>query len=124
MTLHPKKQQIQPVSHGIPFVGYFIKPTGVTVRRNVVKIVKNKLHQYCHHPSGNISALTSTLNSYYGHFRQARSYNLRQHLFKKHLSPNVQSKLWIVGQWQYFKPAKNKSGSSPQKNRKPPRKRG
>lgn len=49
MTMHPKKQQIQPVRHGIPFVGYFVKPSGVMVRKNVVKTLKNQLYHYSHY---------------------------------------------------------------------------
>lgn len=107
MTLHPKKQQIQPTHHGIPFVGYFIRPTGVTVRRNVVKSVKDRLYQYQKSQSLDISALTTTLNSYYGHFRQCNSYRLRQHLFKEHLPPSVIPKLWIMEQWGYFRPVRS-----------------
>ncbi|MGB9637651.1 MAG: RNA-directed DNA polymerase, partial [Microgenomates group bacterium] len=44
LSLHPRKQQIQPTRHGIPFVGYFIKPWGITVRRNVVKNIKSRLY--------------------------------------------------------------------------------
>jgi hypothetical protein len=106
MTLHPKKQQIQPTNHGIPFVGYFIKPTGVLVRRNVVRALKNKIYYYHKHLPGDLSRLASSLNSYYGHFKQARSYNLRRHLFEKHLPNEIKYQMWVVGQWNYFKPVK------------------
>lgn len=107
MTLHPKKQQIQPTRHGIPFVGYFIKSSGVTVRRNVVKSVKDQLYQYQKYQSSDMPALVTTLNSYYGHFRQCSSYNLRQHLFKEHMPPSVKPKLWIMEHWGYFRPVRS-----------------
>lgn len=103
MTLHPKKQQIQPTSHGIPFVGYFIKPTGVTVRSNVVKAVKNKLYDFSKSTNSCPEELIVSLNSYYGHFRQARSFRLRRHLFQKHLPKKLWPKFWIVGQYKYFR---------------------
>lgn len=111
MTLHPKKQQIQPTSHGIPFVGYFIKPTGVTVRRNVVKAVKNKLYDFSKSKNTCSEDLIVSLNSYYGHFRQARSFRLRCHLFQKHLPKRFWPQFWIVGQYKYFR----KVGKSKQK---------
>lgn len=103
MTLHPKKQQIQLTSHGIPFVGYFIRPTGVTVRRNVVKAVKNKLYNFSKLKKPNSQDLIVSLNSYYGHFRQARSSRLRRHLFQKHLPKRFWPQFWIVGQYKYFR---------------------
>jgi hypothetical protein len=106
MTLHPKKQQIQPTNHGIPFVGYFVKPTGVVVRRNVIKEVKRDLFYYRRQRDIDIVKLVASLNSYYGHFRQARSYRLRRHLFAHHLPKHIRNKLWIVGSWNYFKPLK------------------
>jgi len=106
MTLHPKKQQIQRTSHGIPFVGYFIKPTGVVVRRNVIKSVKTRLYHYKKYPSTNLTNFTATMNSYYGHFRQARSQRLRRHLFDKHMPASLRTRVWIVGQFNSFKPVK------------------
>lgn len=107
MTLHPKKQQIQLTSHGIPFVGYFIRPTGVTVRRNVVKAVKNKLYNFSKLKNPNPQELIVSLNSYYGHFCQARSYNLRKHLFFEHIDVNLRPYIWIIGNWKYFRLTKS-----------------
>jgi RNA-directed DNA polymerase len=106
LTLHPKKQQIQPTKHGIPFVGYFIRHTGIQVRRNVVKAVKNKLYTYKKLPDPD--AMITSLNSYYGHFRIARSYNLRKHLFFEHIDPKLRPHIWIIGNWQYFRLTKSR----------------
>lgn len=109
MTLHPKKQQIQPARHGIPFVGYFVKPTGVTVRRNVVKRVKSRLHHSRELQTKNdIGELIAALNSYYGHFRQARSYNLRRHLYKEHLPAAVRPKVRPVNNYSHFRLVKKR----------------
>jgi len=113
MTVHPKKQQIQPTSHGIPFVGYYIKPTGVVIRRNVVKSVKSRLHQYKRRPPKDLQEFTATMNSYYGHFRQARTYTLRKHLFEKHMAKSLQTRLWIVGQYKSFRAVKRISKRKP-----------
>lgn len=84
MTLHPKKQQIQACHRGLSFVGYFIKPGGIMVRRNVVKNAKNKLWHL--QKDLDSTKICQTLNSYAGHFRQANSYRLRAHLYEHHLS--------------------------------------
>lgn len=104
LTLHPRKQQIQPTRHGIPFVGYFIKPWGVTVRRNVVKAVKAKIYQYNKHKD--LRELVSSVNSYYGHLGKAKSAHLRKHLIEKHLSPELKSKIAVVGNWRFIKARK------------------
>ncbi len=86
LKIHPKKQQIQPTRHGIPFVGYFIKPWVIYPRRNTVKTIKGRLFDI--QKGGvkieDLKATQQTLNSYYGHFRHASSYNLRKHLYLKH----------------------------------------
>ena len=104
LKLHPKKQQIQPTSHGIPFVGYFIKPWGMTVRRNVVKTLKNKIYGW--NKSGDIETMIPSINSYLGHLGKAKSCRLRHHLIKKHLSPEMKTKIVVVGNWRYLKARK------------------
>jgi len=101
LTLHPRKQQIQPTRHGIPFVGYFIKPWGITVRRNVVKMAKNKIYRF--NQENNPKKMIQSLNSYFGHFGKAKSAHLRKHLIEKHLSPELKSKIVVVGNWRYLK---------------------
>jgi len=115
LTLHPRKQQIQPTRHGIPFVGYFIKPWGITVRRNVVKQLKKKIHYYNSHP--NVEEMAHSLNSYYGHLGKARSQNLRKHLIKEHLSLALKQEIVVHGNWHHLKVRKR---SSAQKNVRQP----
>lgn len=104
LQLHPKKQQIQPTGHGIPFVGYFIKPWGVTVRRNVVKTLKNKIYGW--NTSRDIDCMIPSLNSYLGHLGKAKSNRLRHHLISKHLSPEMKTKIVVIGNWRYLKARK------------------
>lgn len=111
LRLHPKKQQIQPTSHGIPFVGYFIKPWGVTVRRNVVKTLKNKIYGW--NKSKDIEAMIPSINSYFGHLGKAKSGRLRHHLIDKHLSPEMKTKIVVIGNWRYLKARKGVHGSLP-----------
>lgn len=112
LTLHPKKFQMQPTRHGIPFVGYFIKPSGVTVRRNVVKTLKNKLYGW--NKSGDVVAMLPSINSYFGHLGKARSGKLRKHLISKHLSLNLKTKIVVIGNWRYLK-LRHKSKMQPKK---------
>ena len=102
LTLHPKKQQIQPTAHGLPFVGYFIKPWGVTVRRNVVKSLKNKIYQF-NQQSATPKTLAS-LNSYFGHLGKAKTYRLRRHLILAHLSGEFKSKVKVVKDFHHLRP--------------------
>jgi len=101
LTIHPKKQQIQPCRHGIPFVGYFIKPWGITVRRNVVKTMKNKIYEFNY--KKNIEHAVQSLNSYLGHLGKAKTARLRAHLIKKHLSLEMKTKVIIVGNFHHLK---------------------
>lgn len=101
VRLHPRKSQIQPTSHGIPFVGYFIKPWGITVRRNVVKTLKNKIYYWNKYPD--IDKMIPSINSYFGHLGKAKSANLRKHLVTKHLSSEIKTKIKIVGDYRYLK---------------------
>ena len=101
LQLHPKKQQIQPTRHGIPFVGYYIKPWGVTVRRNVVKTLKNKIYHW--NKIKNVDEMIPSINSYFGHLGKAKSSRLRKHLITKHLSLEMKTKIVVVGNFRYLK---------------------
>ncbi|MCG3206235.1 MAG: hypothetical protein KCHDKBKB_02969 [Elusimicrobia bacterium] len=111
LTLHPKKTQIQKTAHGIPFVGYYIKPWVVTVRRNVVKTLKNKIYYWNKHR--NIEEMLPSINSYFGHLGKAKSGRLRHHLISKHLSPEMKTKIVVIGNWRYLKARKGIAISPP-----------
>jgi len=100
LILHPKKQQIQLTCHGIPFVGYFIKPWGITIRRNVVRTAKNKIYRF--NKSGEVRKAVVSLNSYFGHFGKAKSAHLRKHLIEKHLCSEIKSQITVIGNWHHL----------------------
>lgn len=93
LKLNLNKTKIQSVDKGIDFLGYFIKPDCILVRRRIVKKLKEKLH-WLEIPD--FKAL-SVINSYYGHFRHACSFNLRKDTYENHLG-NLQ---------KYFSPDNN-----------------
>jgi hypothetical protein len=101
LQLNPCKEQIQPTRHGVPFVGYFIKPWGVTVRRNVVKNIKRKLYTY--NKSIDMEHTVNSVNSYFGHFAHAKSQRLRKHLITEHLGPELKTKLVIVDNYHHLR---------------------
>jgi len=86
LKLHPKKQVIQAVSHGIDFLGYITKPTYILSRRRVVSSLKQKLHSFNQeYIDLNLAKKAqAVINSYYGHFKHANSYHLRKTLYYNH----------------------------------------
>jgi len=77
LTLHPKKQKIGLIQTGIDFVGYFIKPDYVLVRRRVVGEMKFRMEKLKDRPKEEQKAC---LDSYLAHLRWANSFGLRQKL--------------------------------------------
>lgn len=102
LSLHPEKTILKPVATGINFVGYIIKPSHTLVRNRTVKKFKNKLWQFnqkilTSNPVQPIRLWTPELcqefqqifavvNSYYGIFKHADTFLLRQHLYEKHFN--------------------------------------
>jgi len=75
--LHPNKIYLQKASHGIDFLGYFIKPTHMLVRRSVVNRFKRKLCQNIDPETGFLDiCFIPVIQSYLGHFGHANGYNL------------------------------------------------
>jgi len=95
LELNPTKTKIRDLNRGIDFLGYFIKPTFLTVRQSVVKRLKEKLFRFDQElkiiDSANqkvkkerLDKMLATINSYYGHFKHANSYHLRRSLYEDH----------------------------------------
>ncbi|MDD4272026.1 MAG: reverse transcriptase/maturase family protein [Patescibacteria group bacterium] len=107
LNLHPEKQFLQPVSHGIDFLGYIVRPDYVLSRRRIVANFKKKLYYFNKLLNGNarpwpekqnfqlalplifsdqmptlefIQKVQATVNSYYGHFKHADCSSLRKNL--------------------------------------------
>lgn len=84
LRLHPQKQKISQIKNGIDFVGYFIKPDYVLVRRRVIGEYRYRLARHLKKSSKNWQ---QTRSSYFAHFQWANSWGLR----KKTKSHNFQS---------------------------------
>jgi len=82
LELNLNKTKIQPIDKGINFLGYFVRPNYVLVRQRVVKNLKNKLYELNKISNPEILA---KINSYYGHFKHASSFNLRKDIYENHL---------------------------------------
>ena len=81
LHIHPRKMYLQPASHGIDFLGYFIKPTHTLVRQSVVRRFKDKLYHRRNQEDGLFSIDDiPMIQSYLGHLSHANTYNLREHL--------------------------------------------
>jgi len=79
LLISKDKVFIKPVSSGIDFLGYFIKPTHTLVRRKVVRRFKRKMYDNMDREDGFYPIeFSSVIISYFGHFKYANSYNLIQ----------------------------------------------
>jgi len=86
LKLSLEKTKIQPIKAGIDFLGYFVKPDYILVRRKVVSRLKNKLYRLNETKKEiPVKKILATINSYYGHFRHAFSFNLRKDICENHL---------------------------------------
>ncbi len=92
LELNSNKDRVQSLNKGIDFLGYFIKPDYTLVRQKVVKRLKNKLSRV---NLANVNKLNESeylkknlamINSYYGHFKHAESFNLRKNIYNSHLA--------------------------------------
>ena len=87
LELHPNKQIIQDINKGINFVGFITKPSHILIRRRIVKSLKGKLWNLNKY-SGELSKkqiknILSVVNSYYGHFKHAQTFSLREKLWQE-----------------------------------------
>ena len=97
LTLNAARTRLRPLSNGIDFLGYIVRPKYVLCRNRVVNNLKAKLRtfeqQLIHVQNGVtvirydhelVESLFASLNSYLGHFRHANTHTLKQHLFETH----------------------------------------
>jgi RNA-directed DNA polymerase len=101
LRLSESKTKIQAIDKGIDFLGYFIKPLYALVRRKVVGRFKNKLSEFKRKPVSNNDTL-AIINSYYGHFRHAASFRLREDIYKNHLG-NLRDKFELAERSEFMK---------------------
>jgi len=86
LELSLNKTKLQSINKGIEFLGYFIKPDYTLVRKKVVSRLKNKLSWLNEAKKPlELRKILATINSYYGHFKHAFSFNLRKDIYENHL---------------------------------------
>ncbi|MFH0923111.1 MAG: RNA-directed DNA polymerase [Candidatus Falkowbacteria bacterium] len=91
LELNSNKIRIQSLGKGIDFLGYFIKSDYTLVRQKVVNRLKNKLSCVNFADVNSLNELEylnknlAMINSYYGHFKHAESFNLRKNIYNNHL---------------------------------------
>jgi len=85
LTMHPQKQFLQNVDKGIDFVGFAARPSHILMRKRIIKNLKEKLWQFNQRQKisqENIKQMLSAVNSYYGQFKHAKTFALREKLWK------------------------------------------
>jgi hypothetical protein len=82
LELNLNKTKLQPINNGIDFLGYFIKPGYALARKKVVSRFKNKLYNINNMDTKETQAV---INSYFGHFNHAFTFNLRKDIYENHL---------------------------------------
>ncbi len=83
LKLAQKKIKFQQINKGVDFLGYYIKPDYVLVRRKIVSRFKIKIKEL---NTSNLKQSLSVINSYLGHFRHANSFKLRKSIYWKYFS--------------------------------------
>jgi len=90
LSLSRKKTKLQNIKRGIDFLGYFLKPKGILVRQRVVKVAREKIKKLRDNKEiiaagkNSKDKVLPIVNSYYGHFRHAISFRLREKLYDYH----------------------------------------
>ena len=97
LELNSKSTKIQPISNGINFLGYIVRPDYILCRNRVIINLKEKLRDFekqlisrqdaifrVNYNEASVCSLLSTLNSYLGHFKHADTHRLKKKLFKTH----------------------------------------
>lgn len=86
LDIHPKKIYLQPISHGLSFLGAFIKPHRIYCGQRIVKNFRQKIRLAANGQLQN----PAFLNSYLGQMQHYSSFKLRQNILN---SPDGQRAL-------------------------------
>lgn len=84
LTLHKHKRYLQPVSHGVKFVGTYIKPGRLYLSNQTLSRLKERCHGFAITMAENEledwdrERMEQTLNSYLGFTRKRMTYNFRK----------------------------------------------
>jgi hypothetical protein len=96
LSLNERRQRIGPLSNGIDFLGYIVRPDHLLARRRVVNRLKARLAGYektlirhkegctlLKHDSAVLQELRATWASYHAHLKMANSHWLREALWER-----------------------------------------
>jgi len=96
LSLNPKSEKLGLTTNGVNFLGYIVREKYLLVRKRVIGNLKEKLAyyrkalvteedgiDYYHFDDEILDKLYSSLQSYFGHFKQASSFNLRCAIWSK-----------------------------------------
>lgn len=72
LEINTKKTIIRPISNGIDYLGYIVRPFYILVRRRVINNLKQKIF--------NKTLNDQSYASYLGHFKHANAYRLKKHV--------------------------------------------
>jgi len=72
LILNTRKTAIRPISNGIDYLGYIVRPFYILVRRRVVNNLKARIR--------NGSLTKASYMSYMGHLKHANAHKLRKHI--------------------------------------------
>lgn len=91
------KTILRPTEKGIDFLGYFVKPGHTLVRKKVVGRFRKLINVECAKKEDFLkkSSFFAQVNSYFGHFIHANSFNLRKNIWGKKLKGKV---IFAVGE--------------------------
>jgi retron-type reverse transcriptase len=93
LTLHPKKIYLQPIGHGVKFLGCFIKPSHIVVDHRIINNFTRSLSRYnayiLDHKPGKqeLAAFISSVNSYLGVMKHYKTYKKRQAALFNNMMP-------------------------------------
>lgn len=109
LRLHPKKQILQSVDKGINFVGYVVKPEYTLMRRRIVVNLKQRLKFFNQNieefkdKEVGLPHILSVVNSYFGQFKHAKTFGLRQKLWHKNFGELQKFFTPVDKELSYFK---------------------
>ena len=106
LRIKQSKTLLLPIRKGINYLGYFVKPTHVLVRQAIVGRLKNKLRQMAQSPVPDckkVQRRVAMINSYFGHFRRARTFQLRRDMVENHFG-NLRTYLEPQKEYLFVRP--------------------
>ncbi len=107
LRLHPQKQTLRDICQGIDFLGFVVKPGYTLMRRRIVRNLKDKLWEFNKIKSQpqrqEAERILSMVNSYYGQFRHANTFGLRQKLWHRNFGKLKDLLAPVDKEYRYFK---------------------